>query len=129
MREWVLLEFLAGRVGATALRRDLRGDESPEAPPVPPSPEYLELELLPRHLLRLCDAVLDRELDAALLAPIASRLRSSARFRRSRQDPDRRVVEEVLEAWSSTGRGPIDRETVSVYRRWVVTRRSPFPRI
>src|SRR5262245_65795785 len=119
MREWVLLEFLAGRVGASVLRRDLRGD-APAAPPVPPSPEYLELELLPRHLLRLCDAVLDRELDAALLAPIASRLRSSARFGRSRQDPDRRGVGEVLEAWSSTGRGPIDRATVLIYPPWYV---------
>jgi len=126
MREWVLLEFLAGHVGVVALRRDLRGD-APVALPVPPPPADLELELLPHHLLRLCDAVLDRELDAAQLGPIAGWLRSSARFRRRVDDPDGRVVQEVLDAWSSAARGPLDLEAVSVYRRWVVTRRNPFP--
>lgn len=125
MREWVLLEFLAGRVGASLLRRDLRG-EAPEALPVEPPPPDLELELLPRHLLRLCDAVLERELDAALLGPIAGRLRGSTRFRRRAGDPDGRVVQEVLDAWASSARGPLDVEVVSVYRRWVVTRRDPF---
>jgi hypothetical protein len=125
MRERVLLEFLAGRIGAALLRRDLRG-EAPEALPLPPPPADLELELLPRHLLRLCDAVLDRELDAALLGPIALQLRGSTRFRRRAADPDGRVVQEVLEAWASAARGPLDLEAVSVYRRWVVTRRNPF---
>ena len=124
MREWVLLEFLAGRIGATPLRRDLRGGVQ-GALPAPPPGEF-ELELLPRHLLRLCDAVLDRELDAALLGPIAARLRASARVRRRLGDPDARVVHEVLEAWSAAASGALDREAVSGYRRWVVTRRNPF---
>ena len=124
MREWVLLEFLAGRIGATPLRRDLRGGV-PGALPAPPPGEF-ELELLPRHLLRLCDAVLERELDAAMLGPIAGRLRGSTRFRWRAGDPDGRVVQEVLDAWASAARGPLDAEAVSVYRRWVVTRRDPF---
>jgi hypothetical protein len=126
MREWVLLEFLAGRIGVTLLRRHLRG-EAPDALPVAEPPEDLELELLPRHLLRLCDAVLDRELDAALLGPIAVQLRRSTRFRRRVDDPDGRVVLEVLEAWSAAARDALDPEAVSGYRRWVVTRRNPFP--
>ena len=125
MREWVLLEFLAGRIGVTLLRRELRGEAS-GALPAAALPGDLELELLPRHLLRLCDAVLDRELDAALLGPIAASLSRSARFRRRAGDPDGRVVCEVLEAWSTAARGALDLETVSGYRRWVVTRRSPF---
>jgi hypothetical protein len=125
MREWVLLEFLAGRIGVTLLRRDLRG-EDPGPLPVAFPPTDLELELLPRHLLRLCDAVLDRELDAAWLGPIAARLRASARFRRRAGDPDGRVVQEVLEAWASAAPGPLDFQAVPVYRRWVVTRRNPF---
>jgi len=122
MREWVLLEFLAGRIGVTLLRRELRG-EAPDAVPAPPGD--FELELLPRHLLRLCDAVLDRELDAALLGPIAARLRRSARVRRRSGDPDARVVHELLELWSASASGALDREAVSGHRRWVVTRRIP----
>jgi hypothetical protein len=124
MREWVLLEFLAGRVGPTALRRELLGI-GPARPPeaTPPAGDF---ELLPRHLLRLCDAVLERELDAALLEPIAACLTTSARFCRHARDPDARTVQEVLDAWSRSG-PPLDVETVSIYRRWVVTRRNPFP--
>jgi hypothetical protein len=125
MRAWVLLEFLAGHVGVTLLRRELRG-EGVEDPLFTEPPADVELELLPRHLLRLCDAVLDRELDAALLGPIAARLRGSTRFRRRMGDPDARVVHEVLEAWSTAARGPLDIEAVAGYRRWVVTRRGPF---
>jgi len=126
VRERVLLEFLVGRVGPTVLRRELLGDDRSPAP-LPPSAPSSDFELLPLHLLRLCDAVLDRELDAALLGPIASRLAASARMRRSARDPDARVVREVLEAWTRCAGPGLDRETVSVYRRWVVTRRNPFP--
>lgn len=125
MRERVLIEFLVGRVGPTVLRRELQGDpRSPASPPA--STPAFDFELLPRHLLRLCDAVLDRELDAALLGPIASRLATSGWMQRPVRDPDARVVREVLEAWSRfAGPGP-DRESVATYRRWVVTRRNPF---
>ena len=128
MRERVLLEFLVGRVGPTVLRRELLGDDRSPAhlPPSAPAPDF---ELLPLHLLRLCDAVLDRELDAALLGPIASRLAASASMRGSVRDPDARVVREVLEAWTRSAGPGLDRETVSVYRRWVVTRRNPFPSV
>ena len=125
MRERVLLEFLVGRVGPTALRRELHGDER-ETAPEPASAPAGDFELLPRHLLRLCDAVLDRELDAALLGPIASRLATSGALRRPVRDPDARVVREVLEAWTHLAGPGLDRETVAIYRRWVVTRRNPF---
>ena len=125
MRARVLLEFLVGRVGPTVLRRELVGDDrSPGSlPPSVPPPDF---ELLPLHLLRLCDAVLDRELDAALLGPIASRLAAAQRLRGAPRDPDARVVQEVLESWTRSAGPGLDRETVSVYRRWVVTRRNPF---
>jgi hypothetical protein len=124
VQERVLFDFLVGRIGPAALRRGLQGGDRPSPSPRSiPDPGF---EPLPFHLLRLCDAVLDRELDAALLGPIASRLAALAGMRRSPRDPDARVVREVLEAWSrSAGPGP-DLETVSVYRRWVVTRRNPF---
>jgi hypothetical protein len=123
VRERVLFDFLVGRVGPTALRRELVGGQrSPSSLPFP-DPAF---EPLPLHLLRLCDAVLDRELDAALLGPIASRLAASAALRRAPRDPDARVVREVLEAWSRSAGPGLDLETVSVYRRWVVTRRNPF---
>ena len=125
MRERVLLEFLVGRIGPTALRRELVGGERSPASPSPSAPAS-DFELLPLHLLRLCDAVLQRELDAALLVPIASRLTASGRLRRAARDPDARVVREVLESWTRSAGPDLDLQTVSVYRRWVVTRRNPF---
>jgi hypothetical protein len=126
VRERVLLEFLVGRVGPTVLRRELLAEERSAASP-PPSAPPSDFELLPLHLLRLCDAVLDRELDAALLGRIASRLASSARSRGAARDPDARVVQEVLESWTRSAGPGLDLETVAIYRRWVVTRRNPFP--
>lgn len=125
MREAVLLGFLVGRVGPAELRRELLGDERPAPPPLP-SAASSGFELLPLHLLRLCDAVLDRELDAALLGPIASRLTALGMLRRSARDPDARVVGEVVEVWAHTDGPGLDRETVRVHRRWIVTRRNPF---
>lgn len=125
MRERVLLDFLVGRVGPTVLRRELVGEEGPSASMSASAPPH-DFELLPLHLLRLCDAVLDRELDAALLGPIASRLAASGRLRRAVRDPDARVVREVLESWTRSAGPGLDLETVSIYRRWVVTRRNPF---
>lgn len=122
LHERVLFDFLVGRIGPTLLRRELRRGDVSAAASVP-DPGF---EPLPFHLLRLCDAVLDRELDAALLAPIASRLAASPGLRRAPRDPDARVVREVLEAWSRLAGSGLDLETVSVYRRWVVTRRNPF---
>jgi len=126
VRESVLLDFLVGRVGPTVLRRGLIGEDGPPASE-PASAPPADFELLPVHLLRLCDAVLDRELDAALLGPIAVRLAASSRLHRAARDPDARVVREVLESWTRAAGPGLDLETVSIYRRWVVTRRSPFP--
>lgn len=128
MREAVLLEFLLGRVGPAVLRRELVGEDRPAEPRSSALP-LSELELLPLHLLRLCDAVLDREIDAALLGPIASRLAAGRRSRRAARDPDARVVREVIESWSRSAGAGLDLETVAFYRRWVVTRRNPFPRL
>lgn len=119
--EALLLEFLSGRLGASALRRALRG-RAPE-PQALPDPA---LEPMPRHLLLLCDAVLARELDAALLGPIGAWLARSQPLQRPARDPDARVVREVLALWSrAASHEPFALEAVAVHRSWVVARRRP----
>jgi hypothetical protein len=82
-------------------------------------------ELFPRHLLALCEAVLERELEPPLLSPLARWLYRSERFHVARTDPDGRVVEEVLVAWMESGlREP---EDLSLFREWLLTRRRPLP--
>lgn len=122
MREEILREFLAGRLGAWQLRRAI-GEAPPPSVRFEPMPE--PFALLPRHLLALCEAVLARELDAPLLPPLARGMQSSARFHVARRDPDGRVVEEVLVAWSSDERRLRDPEDVLFFRDWLVARRRP----
>ena len=119
--EAALVEFLSGRLGSTALRRALGG-----RPPRREAPLAAELALLPRHLLLLCDAVLERELDPALLGPIGAWLMRSQPLQRPARDPDERVVREVLALWSrAAAREGLALEAVAVHRRWVATRRRP----
>jgi hypothetical protein len=125
--EEALRDFLAGRMGAWRLRRELADLAdillSEEAPPVEAMPA--PFELFPRHLLALCEAVLDRELEPPWIPPLARWLRRSERFQVVRTDPDGRVVREVLVAWSEDGPLLRDPEDLLPFRDWLVTRRRP----
>jgi hypothetical protein len=120
MREEVLRDFLAGRIGLWQVHKGLF-----DLAETPPRVQAMDatFELFPRHLLALCQAVLERELEPPLLSPLARWLYRSERFRVARTDPDGRVVEEVLVAWMESGiRDP---EDLSPFRDWLVTRRRP----
>jgi hypothetical protein len=127
LREDALLEFLAGRIGAWRLRRELGDvldhDEAPARTEAASAP----FELFPRHLLALCEAVLARELEPPLLPLVARWLHGSARFRVTGRDPDGRVVEEVLVAWSAGELRLHHPDDVTPFRDWLVTRRRPQP--
>jgi hypothetical protein len=129
MREEVLRDFLAGRLGAWRLSRELEAAFPSRDPDAASALEAMAapFELFPRHLLALCEAVLARDLEPPLLPPLARWLHGSERFRVARTDPDGRVVEEVLVAWSESAgrlRGP---EDVAPFRDWLITRRRPHP--
>lgn len=124
LRESLLYGFFSGRVGTTTLRRRLA--RPPGLPATWLDEPAGELEIFPRHLLALCDAVLARELDAVLLESIAETLLASERFRWSGPHPDARVVSEVLALWASPARElPLTVEGVAIIREWVVRRRRP----
>jgi hypothetical protein len=127
MREEVLRDFLAGRLGAWRLGRELDAAFAAVEREAPPALEAMAspFELFPRHLLALCEAVLARELEPPRLPALARWLHRSERFRVARTDPDGRVVEEVLLAWSEGAGRLRDPEDVAPFRDWLVTRRRP----
>jgi hypothetical protein len=124
MHEEVLRDFLAGRTGAWRLRREL-GDARGASLSV--EPMTVSFDLFPHHLLTLLDAVLEGELEPPLLPPLAHWMHASARFHVARTDPDGRVVEEVLVAWSESAGRLRDPGDLAPFREWLLTRRRPLP--
>src|SRR4029450_9113589 len=62
-----------------------------------------------------------------LRPPLAHWMHASARFHVARSDPDGRVVEEVLVAWSESAGRLRDPGDLAPFREWLLTRRRPLP--
>lgn|GEM_PF-5910732 len=122
----LLYDFLAGRVGSWRLRRELaRYAEGAEDLEPGVASADVPFPLYPRHLLALCEAVAARELEPVVLVGLSRALVRSGRSRASTLDPDGRVVEEVLVAWSERAPADVDAQAMPFFRDWLVTRRRP----
>lgn len=122
MRESVIRDYLAGRIGVAALRAELERAQAGEAEEDALEREF---ELLRRHLLALCDAVLGRELPAAALPLLAACMLRSSRFVCPGPHPEGRVVQEVLGAWRALTPEGTEVSQVVYYREWLLAGRAP----
>lgn len=123
MREQVIRDYLAGRIGVAALRAEI--ERAQRQAPAEEQVLEREFELLRRHLVALCDAVLERELPASGLPLVARCLLHSSRFVWPGRHPEGRVVEEVLVAWQRVAPQTLGASEVAWYREWLLAGRAP----
>lgn len=117
MNERLLMDFLTQRISAAMLTRQASAAQATAG---------TEFDLVPRHLLQLCDAVLSGELEPAHLLPISRCLYYSGRFRWPHAHPDGRVVEEILICWLSYDENHVPGHKEIVYiREWLLRGRAP----
>jgi hypothetical protein len=131
MHEQTLRDFMTGDATAAELRRDLegaivqRGHDSFEHPIAPMAEPF---DLTPEHLVRLCDAILERELPATSLEAIAFCLLASDRFE-WQEEPAGEILAETLHDWASPQANyPLNASTVAKFRHRLLTGEDTFTR-
>jgi hypothetical protein len=118
-------------VGARELAEDLTVSlvEKPGITYHPIKDLHEAFEVRPRHLIRVCDAVLDGEVEAKYLAAIGFCIVASDYFRYDTDAPEGELVGETVRDWSEPRVSyPLTIENVRKFRERLVTGRIPFER-
>ena len=103
MHEEVLKRFLVGESSSKTLADDLVGSmiESPGRTSHPITDMQTDFEVLPEHLIQLCDAVLDGEIEAKHLEAIGFCILASDHFEYDSDTREGNLVAETVADWSS----------------------------
>jgi hypothetical protein len=128
MHEEVLRRFFEGTVTATELARDLANSVR-QTGPISSDVVIVNMQddfpVLPEHAVKLCDAVLDRELPAPSLAAIGFALMASDKF--YWDGTGNEVLANVIADWSCPEIGdPLNEENVKRFRAWLL-HIDPYP--
>jgi hypothetical protein len=129
MREEILKQFFTGEVGTEALAEDLvgsmitKGDVSKH--PIEDMRESFQLG--PKHLIRLCDAVLRDEIKPQYLQSIGFCIVASDNFEYDTDTAEGNLVGETLLDWSAPIINyPLTKTNVEKFRQRLVTGEDPF---
>src|ERR1700728_4301870 len=121
MHEQILREFFEGKVGALGLARDVAGSTeltSPNALVVNIADKEDEFNVRVYHLIRLCDAVLSRELQPDDLATVGFALIASDKFYCD-GDADEVLAEVICRLVLPEVNYSLTIENVSRFRAWL----------
>jgi hypothetical protein len=129
MREKILKQFFTGEVGPKVLAADLvdsmvtQGDITRH----PIEDMRKSFRLVPEHLIRLCDAVLDGEIRPQHLQSIGFCIVASDNFEYDTDTTEGNLVGETLLDWSAPIINyPLTRKNVEKFRQRLVTGEDPF---
>jgi len=123
MHEAILRDFFAGTADAITLRKDFIGtltvgDKSLEYEVVKMAEPF---RVIPKHLVRLCDAILDKSLPAEILQPVGLCVIASDHF----AWPDTAtgdLVAQTLNDWASPDTSyPLTRANIELFRTRLTT--------
>jgi hypothetical protein len=132
MHESILRDFFSGRVGAADLRTDLVGaivQTSSDVFSHSVVDMDADFEVLPEHLVRLCDAVLTEALEASDLEAIGFCLVASEHFYWDRDSPAGDRVAKTAHDWASPDINyRLTPETVHKFRERLLTGHDLFTR-
>ena len=121
MREIVLRRFFEGELSVAELANDLKGSLVRETNDVTKHPiENMDgaFEVLPSHLIKVCDSVLDGSIAPELLESIGFCLLASDAFQWDNGRADGAVVADVAIDWSDpTINHPLTLPNVAKWRR------------
>lgn len=123
MHEAILRDFFAGKANAAALRKDLLGtltvaEGSLEYDIVKMTEPF---RITPRHLARLCQAVMNNSLPPEVLEPIGFCVMASDQFTWADTATGDRVAE-TLRDWASPKTNyPLTKTTVKLFRERLLT--------
>jgi hypothetical protein len=129
VKEAVLRAFFEGRVDAMTLSEDIAGTVEPEGKTSHYRIEDLdeEFEVRAEHLVRLCDSVLDGDLDPKHLETIGFCLVASDAFQWDTEVVDGEVIAETLSDWSEPRINyPLTQENVTKFRERLLTGENLF---
>lgn len=129
MHEEVLRRFFLGEASAKELADDLAGSlvERRDVTYHPIKDMRDDFEVLPEHLIRVCDAVLGGEIGAKYLEAIGFCIVASDHFEYDTDTPEGDLVGETVLDWSEPRVNyPLTIENVRSLRERLVTGRNPF---
>jgi hypothetical protein len=132
MREEILKRFFVGEVGTDVLAADLDGSmvEGRDT-----TRHYIEdfeaseedFEVQPKHLVSICDAVLNGGIEAQHLRIIGFCIVGSDTFKYDTDVPEGDLVGETVLDWSAPEANyPLTIENVRKFRERLITGRNPF---
>ncbi len=129
MHEEVLKRFFLGEISAKVLVDDL-AESLVEKSGITYHPIKVmrdDFEVLPEHLVRVCDAVLSGEIEAKYLEAIGFCIVASDHFEYDTDMPEGDLVGETVFDWSEPRVNyPLTCENVRKFRERLVTGRNPF---
>ena len=129
MREEVLKRFFLGEVSTKELADNLSGSlvERRDVTYQPIKDMRDDFEVRPEHLVRVCDAVLDGEIEGKYLEAIGFCIVASDHFEYDTDTPEGDLVGETVFDWSEPRVNyPLTIENVRKFRERLVTGRNPF---
>ena len=129
MHEEVLKRFLLGEASAKELADDLASSlvEGRDVTYHPIKDMRVNFEVRPEHLVHVCDAVLDDEIEAKYLEAIGFCIVASDHFEYDTDTPDGDLVGETVFDWSEPRVNyPLTNENVRKFRERLITGRNPF---
>ena len=129
MREEVLKRFFLGEVNAKVLADDLAGSlvERRDVTYYPIKDMSDDFDVLPEHLVSVCDAVLSSVIEAKYLEAIGFCIVASDRFEYDTDTPEGGLVGETVLDWSEPRVNyPLTIENIRKFRERLVMGGNPF---
>ena len=129
MREEVLKRFFLGEASAKELANDLAESlvERRGVTYHPIKDMSDDFEVRPKHLIRVCDAILNGEIEARYLEAIGFCIVASDHFEYDTDTPEGDLVGETVFDWSEPRVNyPLTIENVRKFRERLVTGGNPF---
>jgi hypothetical protein len=130
MREEILKRFFLGEISTKVLADDLVGSMIVEDSVVTRhaiKDMKDDFQVLPEHLVYVCDAVLSSVIKAKYLQAIGFCILASDHFEYNTDTPEGNLVGETISVWSAPKVNyPLTIENVRKFRERLVTGRNPF---
>jgi hypothetical protein len=123
VQESTLRDFFTGAIDAVALRKDFLGTLTVGEDTLEYDIVKMEepFRVIPRHLVRLCDAILDRSLPAEILKPIGLCVVASDNFAWADTFTGD-LVAQTINDWASPETSyPLTRTNIELFRERLVT--------
>jgi hypothetical protein len=129
MREEILKQFFTGDLSAKILAEDLMGSMITKGDMTKHPIEDMDegFQVWPEHLIRLCDAVLRREIEPKYLQSVGFCLVASDHFEFDTDTPEGDLVGETAYDWSAPEINyPLTVANVEKFRQRLVSGEDPF---